>query len=103
MATKRLTAKDYKNEYENALVDLKVIRSRIVIRTITLCKQHPLIIINDNERIPITINARQFIELGYHLTDDVVENCLYAITEIEKELASRHPHKQSKIDFKYEK
>ena len=92
MATKRKTAQDYRKELADIKQQKKALEARIVARAKELCKQCPDI----------------WILLSGHcngnLTGDFVKvTKLHVITAlglieiIEKELADKHPHKQTKM------
>ena len=92
MTTKRKTAQDYRKELADIKQQKKALEARIVARAKELCKQCPDI----------------WILLSGHcngnLTGDFVKvTKLHVITAlglieiIEKELADKHPHKQTKM------
>jgi hypothetical protein len=91
----RKTAKDYRKELEDIKLQKKALEARIISRAKKLCKQCP--------DIWITLSGSNCN--GYKTSDFINESKLHVLTAlslielIEKELADRHPHKQTTIDF----
>ena len=94
MATKRKTAQDYKKELEDIKVQKKALEARIVARAKKLCKQCPDIWVTYASANGIPTSC--FVNMkNLH-----INTALSLINIIEKELANKHPHKQTEIDFK---
>lgn len=93
--TKRMTANDYAKELHKLELNRIAIKNRMIIRAKELCEQNPDILI----QLPEFINSYKAEK--YEITKDTNIDTLFVIIEtIETELASRHPHKQTKIEFK---
>lgn len=94
MGSKRKTGKDYRKELEDITQQKEALENRIIERARNLCSQYPDIIIatnvqdkNDN------LTTKRFIEMeNLH-----VITALALIEGIERELAEKHPHKQTKM------
>lgn len=102
MATKRLSAEDYRKEYEEALINLGVIKQRIALRIMSLAKRHPnIVVVEDWLGTGDDITAEQLIELGVHITgyDCDINHCINAIKTIEAELTKKERYKQTEIKF----
>jgi hypothetical protein len=98
MATLRMKAKDYRKEYEDLIVQQGVIKARINMRLLTLCKQHPEAIVghmNDTD-----IKAKSIADAGYYISRMNIEDCIATIDRIEKWLESQSPVQQGKLDLK---
>ncbi len=80
MAT-RFTAKDYRKQLKELQQQQNALENRIKKRAIELCRKNPDL---------ATINENNIILIGTYLS---------IIEAIEKELAKRHPHKQTTIEF----
>lgn len=102
--TKRMTAKDYKKEYEDLQVNLGVMEKRIQLRFLTLCKRHPDVVlyrINDitqkvlDEPVLSGVFASAYRQVARLDTNAMIK----FIGIIEKYLADKHPHKQIEINF----
>lgn len=94
MATARMTAKDYKKEYEDLIVQQGVMKARIEMRLLTLCKQHPNVIVghmNDTD-----IKARSIANASY-ISRMHTEDCIATIDKIEKWLAEQSPARQGNL------
>lgn len=103
MATKRLSAQDYKKEYQDLKINLGVMEKRIQIRLLTLCKRHPDVPLYKNPSWSIVapdvvIKTGDITARGLAIYD--TDKCLEFIETIERHLADQHPHKQTTIDFK---
>lgn len=104
---KRLTAKDYKNNYLDLKDSLVVLEKRIEIRFITLCRQYPdVALYNTLDNTQVTYakdyDARGNAH-GNHLNSILTtEERICYIGVIEKFLEDKHPHKQTAIDFTQE-
>ena len=88
MARKR--AKDYRKEFHELNKELNALEARIRKRLETLCKEHPEVKTRD-----VTF-AEDIAEHVHRLS---VDGVLLYIERIEKELADRHPHKQTTINY----
>ena len=97
MATARMTAKDYKNELEDLTVKLGALKTRIQIRLLTLCKQHPDVIVghmNDTDIKAMSIANSSYISRMH------IEDCIATIKTIEDWLHAQSPIQQGKLDLK---
>jgi len=98
--TKRLTATDYRKEYEDLYVKLGVMEKRIQLRLLTLCKQHPdapVYRMSTNVQPGAVIRASDIHpKFVSRQTTDVLLDYIQAI---EKYLEEQHPHKQKTIEF----
>jgi hypothetical protein len=94
MAT-RMKAKDYQKELEDLTVKLGVIKARIQMRLLTLCKQHPDVIVGHMNDTDIKANS---IGNSSYISRMNVEDCIATIDKIEKYLEAQHPHKQTTIE-----
>jgi hypothetical protein len=91
MATKRKTAQDYKKELADIKLQKKALEARIVVRAKELCKQCPDIWVTYASANGIPTSS--FINMkNLH-----VNTALSLINIIEKELADKHPHKQTEM------
>jgi hypothetical protein len=102
MAKDRLRAEDYRKEYEEARINLDVIKQRIALRIMSLAKRHPnIVVVEDWLGTGDNITAEQLIELGIHITnyDCDINHCINAIKIIETKLAKKEPYKQTEIKF----
>jgi hypothetical protein len=91
MTAKRKTAKDYRKELDDIKLQKKALEARIVTRAKELCKQHP--------DIWVTYASANGIQTGdfVKITNLHTLTALSLIDIIEKELADKHPHKQTKM------
>jgi hypothetical protein len=91
MATKRKTAKDYKRELEEISKEKAALEARIIARAKELCKQQP--------EIWVTYASANGIQTGdfVKITNLHILTALSLIEIIEKELADKHPHKQTEM------
>lgn len=86
MTTKRMTSKDYRKELEDLLTQEKALKNRIVKRANDLLKKYP--------DVPIGMyTLKDYTFEGYGISDS-----LFIIEAVEKYLADKHPHKQTKIE-----
>jgi hypothetical protein len=94
MASKRKTAKDYRKELEEVSNQKAALEARIIERARNLCSQYPDIIIATNVRDNNdNLTTKSFIQMeNLH-----VITALSLIEGIERELAEKHPHKQTKM------
>ena len=97
MATKRLTANDYKKELRDLQRQQNALKTRIILRAGELIKENPDVMI----QLSCFINSYKASHLEFTKDADV-DTALKIIQSIEIDLASKHPHKQTKIDFKTE-
>lgn len=87
----RKTAEDYKKELQDLKEQRKALEARIVARAKELCKQCPDIWVTYASANGIPTSS--FVNMkGLH-----VNTALSLIKIIEKELADKHPHKQTRI------
>ena len=90
----RKTAQDYRKELEDIKLQKKALEARIISRAKKLCKQCPDIWVTLGSNCNANLTA-DFIK-GDKLP---IITALSLIEIIEKELADRHPHKQTTINF----
>jgi len=92
----RKTAKDYRKELDKVSKEKEALEARIISRARELCRQHPDIIIATNVRDETdNLTTKSFIQMeNLHII-----TALALIEGIEKELADRHPHKQTTINY----
>ena len=90
----RKTAKDYRKELNDIKLQKKALEARIVARAKELCKQHPDIWVLLSGHCNGNLTADFVKTEKLHVT-----TALSLIDVIEKELADRHPHKQTSINF----
>jgi hypothetical protein len=99
MATKRLTANDYCKELHRLRLDQMALEKRIRSRATELIKKNPYVVIVENYMgSEGNLLAKNLQDLS-HIS---IERVLDFITIIEADLASKHPHKQTKIEFSAE-
>ena len=92
---RRMKAKDYQKELDDLTVKLGVIKAKIQMRLLTLCKQHPDVIVghmNDTDIKASSIANPNYISRMH------IEDCIATIDKIEKYLEAQHPHKQTTIE-----
>jgi hypothetical protein len=94
MATKRMTSKDYRKELRQLELDRLALEKRIRARANEMCKRNPDIIISTSPNKINNVYTGDYIKMNVE-----VITALSLIEIIEKELASKHPHKQMKIVF----
>ena len=90
----RKTAKDYRKELDDIKLQKKALEARIRARAKELCKQHPDIWILLSGHCNANLTGDFIKSEKLHVT-----TALSLIKIIEKELADKHPHKQTKINF----
>lgn len=96
MANKRLTANDYCKELHKLKLDQIALEKRIRARATELIEKNPYVVIVENHMgSEGNLLAKNLQDLS-HIS---IERVLDFITIIEADLASKHPHKQTKIDF----
>ena len=87
MATKRKTAKDYRDELEDLITKKEALEARIIKRAKELCKEYPVV------NFPNGIMSGDCVNI--YLS---VDASLSIIEAIEADLANKHPPKQTKIE-----
>ena len=103
--TKRLTAVDYRAEHNHQTTQLAVLEKRIELRFITLCRQHPDVVLysipDPNQKVlSIPVFAKDFDARGNRPIAKLDTDArLRFIKVIEQHLADKHPHKQTAIEF----
>mgnify|MGYP001767014601 CR=1 FL=1 len=91
----RSKASDYKKQLEELTLKLETVKARIDLRLLTLCKEHPDVIVghlNDTD-----IKASSIANPNY-ISRMSTEDCIDIIDKIEKYLEAQHPHKQTTIE-----
>jgi hypothetical protein len=92
MTTKRKTAQDYRKELADIKQQKKALEARIVARAKELCKQCPDVWVLLSGHCNGNLTA-DFIKVEkLH-----VNTALSLIKIVEKELADKHPHKQTEM------
>jgi hypothetical protein len=94
MATKRMTAKDYKRELRDLQHQQNALKSRIIVRAKELIKENPDVMIH----LSCFINSYKASHLEFTKDTDI-DSALKIIQAIENDIASKHPHKQTNIEF----
>lgn len=94
MATKRKTAKDYRKELDDIKQEKIALENRIRARAKELCKKYPEIWVLLSGHCNANKTADFIKSEKLH-----VVTALSLIEVIEKELADKHPHKQTEITF----
>jgi hypothetical protein len=99
MSKAKITAKDYKKEYNSLLLDIATLKARIIERLHFLCKQNPDVPVARQADLNGTIiKAKSIGDLNYiHQLD--IKAQLYYIETIENWIAEQNPVKQTKINF----
>lgn len=91
----RSKASDYRRQLEELTMKLETVKARIDLRLLTLCKEHPDVIVghlNDTD-----IKASSIANPNY-ICRMSTEDCINTIDKIEKYLEAQHPHKQTTIE-----
>ncbi len=91
----RSKASDYRRQLEELTMKLETVKARIDLRLLTLCKEHPDVIVghlNDTD-----IKASSIANPNY-ISRMRTEDCIDTIDRIEKYLEAQHPHKQTTIE-----
>lgn len=91
----RSKASDYRRQLEELTMKLETVKARIDLRLLTLCKEHPDVIVghlNDTD-----IKASSIANPNY-ISRMSTEDCIDIIDKIEKYLEAQHPHKQTTIE-----
>jgi hypothetical protein len=90
----RKTAQDYRKELDDIKLQKKALEARIVARAKDLCKRYPDI------WVLLSGHCNGNLTADFIKTEKLhVITALSLIEVIEKELAERHPHKQTSINF----
>ena len=96
MATKRMRANDYAKEYHKLKLEQLALEKRIRERLDDLIKLNPDVVIVEN----YMGSEGNLLAKNYkHVINDDIQWVLHIIQVIEDDLASKHPHKQTKIEF----
>ena len=94
MITKRMTANDYAKELHKLKLDQMALEKRIRARAKELCTQCPDIMIEQSCYVN-SHKAKEFV-----IDDEIrIDYVLKIIETIEADLAKKHPHKQTTINF----
>lgn len=97
----RMSAKDYREEYDNLTVKINALEARIAMRLLTLCKQNPDAPVArkpDSTTEGTIIYAKSF-KTSTAISYIPLDTKLKFIETIEKYLVDKHPHKQTSIEF----
>lgn len=99
MTTKRMTSNDYAKELHKLELDKMALEKRIIARAKELMKANPDVMI----QLLCFINQYKASELEFpnatfSINSDI-DNALIIIETIETDIASKHPHKQTTIQF----
>jgi hypothetical protein len=95
MTIKRMTSNDYAKELHKLKLDEMTLEKRIRARAKELCEQNPDVFIH----LSGFINPHKAKD--FEITKDTdSDTALKIIETIEEDLASKYPHKQTKIEFK---
>jgi hypothetical protein len=89
-----MTANDYAKELHKLKLDQMAVEKRIIVRAKELCEQNPDVII----QLPCFINSYKASDMKLEKDIDVY-TVLKIIETIEVDLAKKHPHKQTTIEF----
>jgi hypothetical protein len=97
MATKRMTAQDYRAEHKDLMVKTKALQKRIIKRAEELITEYPAVPYGkarwkNNEVLTVGDYKRCF-----RITPKIA---LAIIEFVEQWIADQHPHKQTTIEFK---
>lgn len=97
----RKTYIDYKNELTELQLKEVALENRINKRALELCKANPdIVVLKDCLGGSYSMTADRYAKnLDMGIISVSVETSLEVIRSIETELAVRHPHKQTEIDF----
>jgi hypothetical protein len=99
---KRLTATDYRAEFNHQTTQLAGLKKRIELRFKTLCEQNPdvaLYSIPDlsGKTLSTPVCAKEFIQNNKPVATLDTDAQITFIAIIEKHLADQHPHKQAEF------
>lgn len=95
----RMSAKDYREEFDNLTVKRMALKARIAMRLLTLCNQYPNAPIGLKADKDSTIILAKSYNHSNAISSLSVDSQIHIIDTIEKHIASLHPHKQTKIDY----
>jgi len=94
MTTKRLTSNDYAKELHKLKLDQMALEKRIIIRAEELMKANPDVVI----QLPYFTRSYKASQMEFSKDDDI-DSALKIIKQIEADIASKYPHKQTEIEF----
>lgn len=97
----RKTVKDYQKEIDELKRAQISLEAHIRARADEMCKANPDVVIGTNFGYPddkeVLVKASQYIG---HMHDGITLNSVFAVMEtIEKDMKTKHPHKQTSIEF----
>jgi hypothetical protein len=96
MATKRMTSNDYAKELHKLKLDEMALEKHIRERLNKLIELNPDVVIVEN----FMGSESNLLAKNYkHFINDDIQWVLHIIQVIEDDLASKHPHKQTEIQF----